>query len=106
MSSSTTRSTRPSTNWKKARSSTGRPHHHRDRRGELLRAHGQLDSRSRSNTLYASRRASAKRPWYRSALTYSIATGLIQFGLGIQANYGIDNMRFLKPGADRATPCS
>jgi acyl dehydratase len=24
-------------------------------------------------------------------------TGLIQFGLSIQANYGIDNMRFLKP---------
>ncbi|MGE4242009.1 MaoC/PaaZ C-terminal domain-containing protein [Ramlibacter sp.] len=33
----------------------------------------------------------------QGSLTYSVVTGLIQFGLGIQANYGIDNMRFLAP---------
>ncbi|HRP21253.1 MaoC family dehydratase [Alicycliphilus denitrificans] len=49
-----------------------------------------------SNTLYASKTRFGKR-LVQGALTYSIATGLIQFGLGIQANYGIDNMRFLKP---------
>ncbi|TEA71912.1 MaoC/PaaZ C-terminal domain-containing protein [Allopusillimonas ginsengisoli] len=49
-----------------------------------------------SNVVYSSKTRFAKR-LVQGALTYSIATGLIQFGLGIQANYGIDNMRFLKP---------
>jgi len=49
-----------------------------------------------SNTVYSSQTRFGKR-LVQGALTYSIATGLIQFGLGIQANYGIDNMRFLKP---------
>lgn len=33
----------------------------------------------------------------QGSLTYSVVTGLIQFGPSIQANYGIDDMRFLKP---------
>ena len=49
-----------------------------------------------SNIIYSSKTRFGKR-MVQGALTYSIATGLIQFGLGIQANYGIDNMRFLKP---------
>ncbi len=49
-----------------------------------------------SNIVYSSKTRFGKR-LVQGALTYSIATGLIQFGLGIQANYGIDNMRFLKP---------
>jgi acyl dehydratase len=49
-----------------------------------------------SNTHSASKTRFGKR-LVQGALTYSIATGLIQFGLGIQANYGIDNMRFLAP---------
>lgn len=49
-----------------------------------------------SNAHYASKTRFGKR-LVQGALTYSIATGLIQFGLGIQANYGIDNMRFLSP---------
>jgi acyl dehydratase len=49
-----------------------------------------------SNTHYASKTRFGKRV-VQGSLTYSIVTGLIQFGLGIQANYGIDNMRFLAP---------
>ena len=33
----------------------------------------------------------------QGSLTYSLMTGLIQFGPAIQANYGIDNLRYLKP---------
>ena len=33
----------------------------------------------------------------QGSLTYSIMTGLITFGPSIQANYGIDNLRYLKP---------
>jgi acyl dehydratase len=49
-----------------------------------------------SNVKYASKTRFGKR-LVQGSLTYSIVTGLIQFGLGIQANYGIDNMRFLSP---------
>lgn len=49
-----------------------------------------------SNVHYASKTRFGKR-LVQGALTYSICTGLIQFGLGIQANYGIDHMRFLAP---------
>jgi acyl dehydratase len=49
-----------------------------------------------SNIVYSSKTRFGKR-LVQGALTYSIATGLVQFGLGFQANYGIDNMRFLKP---------
>lgn len=49
-----------------------------------------------SNTHYASKTRFGKR-LVQGSLTYAIVTGLIQFGLGIQANYGIDNMRFLAP---------
>ncbi len=49
-----------------------------------------------SDVIFSAKSRFAKRV-VQGALTYSIATGLIQFGLGIQANYGIDNMRFLSP---------
>ncbi len=49
-----------------------------------------------SNVHYAAKTRFGKR-LVQGSLTYSIVTGLIQFGLGIQANYGIDNMRFLAP---------
>lgn len=49
-----------------------------------------------SNVHYASKTRFGKR-LVQGSLTYSIVTGLIQFGLGIQANYGIDNMRFRNP---------
>jgi len=49
-----------------------------------------------SNVHYASKTRFGKR-LVQGSLTYSIVTGLIQFGLGIQANYGIDNMRFRSP---------
>ena len=49
-----------------------------------------------SNVHYASKTRFGKR-LVQGSLTYAIVTGLIQFGLGIQANYGIDNMRFLAP---------
>lgn len=49
-----------------------------------------------SNTHYASKTRFGKR-LVQGSLTYTVVTGLIQFGLGIQANYGIDNMRFLAP---------
>lgn len=58
-----------------------------------------------SNTVYSSKTRFAKR-LVQGALTYSIATGLIQFGLGIQANYGLDNMRFLKPVCINDTVCA
>ncbi len=49
-----------------------------------------------SNVNYAEKTRFGRR-LVQGALTYSILTGLIQFGLGIQANYGIDNMRFRAP---------
>lgn len=49
-----------------------------------------------SNVHYASKTRFGKR-LVQGSLTYAIVTGLIQFGLGIQANYGIDHMRFLSP---------
>ncbi|WP_077003017.1 MaoC/PaaZ C-terminal domain-containing protein [Variovorax sp. KK3] len=49
-----------------------------------------------SNVHYASKTRFGKR-LVQGSLTYSIVTGLIQFGLGIQANYGIDRMRFRNP---------
>ncbi|MBC3191701.1 dehydratase [Pseudonocardia sp. C8] len=33
----------------------------------------------------------------QGSLTYSIVTGLIQFGPAVQANYGLDRMRYTKP---------
>jgi acyl dehydratase len=49
-----------------------------------------------SNTHYAEQTRFKER-LVQGALTYSIVTGLISFGPPIQANYGIDNQRFLKP---------
>jgi acyl dehydratase len=49
-----------------------------------------------SNVHYASKTRFGER-LVQGSLTYSVVTGLIQFGLGIQANYGIDNMRFRAP---------
>jgi acyl dehydratase len=49
-----------------------------------------------SNVHYASNTRFGER-LVQGSLTYSVVTGLIQFGPSIQANYGIDNMRFLKP---------
>jgi acyl dehydratase len=49
-----------------------------------------------SNTQYAAKTRFGKR-LVQGSLTYAVVTGLIQFGLGIQANYGIDQMRFLAP---------
>ena len=49
-----------------------------------------------SNTHYASK-TRFKQRLVQGSLTYSVVTGLIQFGLGIQANYGIDHMRFRAP---------
>ena len=49
-----------------------------------------------SNAYYASKTRFGQR-LVQGSLTYSVVTGLIQFGLGIQANYGIDNMRFRAP---------
>ncbi|MGH3556091.1 MAG: MaoC/PaaZ C-terminal domain-containing protein [Mycobacterium sp.] len=49
-----------------------------------------------SNIRYASQTRFGER-LVQGSLTYSVLTGLIQFGPSIQANYGIDNMRFLKP---------
>jgi acyl dehydratase len=49
-----------------------------------------------SNVHYASKTRFKER-LVQGSLTYSVVTGLIQFGLGIQANYGIDNMRFRAP---------
>lgn len=33
----------------------------------------------------------------QGSLTYSVVTGLIQFGPSIHASYGLDNLRYLKP---------
>lgn len=49
-----------------------------------------------SNVNYAAHTRFGER-LVQGALTYSILTGLIQFGLSIQANYGIDAMRFRRP---------
>jgi acyl dehydratase len=51
-----------------------------------------------SNKHYAEKTRFGKR-LVQGSLTYSIMTGLIQFGPSIQANYGIDNLRYLKPVA-------
>ncbi|WP_409464939.1 MaoC/PaaZ C-terminal domain-containing protein [Amycolatopsis sp. GA6-003] len=51
-----------------------------------------------SNKHYAEQTRFGKR-LVQGSLTYSIMTGLIQFGPSIQANYGIDNLRYLKPVA-------
>ncbi|MYW97419.1 dehydratase [Amycolatopsis rubida] len=51
-----------------------------------------------SNKHYAGQTRFGKR-LVQGSLTYSIMTGLIQFGPSIQANYGIDNLRYLKPVA-------
>lgn len=49
-----------------------------------------------SNTEYA-----AKTRWgeriVQGQLTFSLISGLLQFGPAIQANYGVDKMRFLHP---------
>lgn len=49
-----------------------------------------------SNVHYASQTRFGER-LVQGSLTYSIMTGLITFGPSIQANYGIDNLRYLKP---------
>ncbi|MBY8856907.1 dehydratase [Nocardia sp. CA2R105] len=49
-----------------------------------------------SNVHYASQTRFGERI-VQGSLTYSLMTGLIQFGPSIQANYGIDNLRYLKP---------
>lgn len=49
-----------------------------------------------SNIHYAAQTRFGER-LVQGSLTYSLMTGLIQFGPSIQANYGIDNLRYLKP---------
>ncbi|MFF0494012.1 MaoC/PaaZ C-terminal domain-containing protein [Nocardia sp. NPDC004068] len=49
-----------------------------------------------SNVHYAAQTRFGERI-VQGSLTYSVMTGLIQFGPSIQANYGIDNLRYLKP---------
>jgi acyl dehydratase len=49
-----------------------------------------------SNAHYAAQTRFGER-LVQGSLTYSLMTGLIQFGPSIQANYGIDNLRYLKP---------
>ncbi|MET7511823.1 MaoC/PaaZ C-terminal domain-containing protein [Streptomyces albidoflavus] len=49
-----------------------------------------------SNVHYASQTRFGER-LVQGSLTYSVMTGLITFGPSIQANYGIDNLRYLKP---------
>ncbi|MEV0075351.1 MaoC/PaaZ C-terminal domain-containing protein [Nocardia neocaledoniensis] len=49
-----------------------------------------------SNVHYAAQTRFGER-LVQGSLTYSLMTGLIQFGPSIQANYGIDNLRYLKP---------
>jgi acyl dehydratase len=49
-----------------------------------------------SNIEYASKTRFGER-LVQGSLTYSIMTGLIKFGPPIQANYGIDNLRYLAP---------
>jgi acyl dehydratase len=49
-----------------------------------------------SNTEYASKTRWGER-LVQGQLTFSLISGLLQFGPAIQANYGVDNMRFLNP---------
>ena len=49
-----------------------------------------------ANTHYASKTRFGER-LVQGSLVYAILTGLIQFGPAVQANYGLDNMRYLKP---------
>lgn len=49
-----------------------------------------------SNVKYAEQ-TRFKQRLVQGSLTYSIITGLISFGPPIQANYGIDNLRYLSP---------
>ncbi|MYV97802.1 MaoC/PaaZ C-terminal domain-containing protein [Streptomyces sp. SID3343] len=49
-----------------------------------------------SNVHYAAQTRFGER-LVQGSLTYSIMTGLITFGPPIQANYGIDNLRYLTP---------
>ncbi|ALJ19260.1 MaoC family dehydratase [Microbacterium sp. No. 7] len=49
-----------------------------------------------SNVHYAAQTRFGER-LVQGSLTYSIVTGLISFGPPIQANYGIDNLRYLAP---------
>ncbi|MBV6759825.1 MaoC/PaaZ C-terminal domain-containing protein [Rhodococcus opacus] len=49
-----------------------------------------------SNVHYASQTRFGER-LVQGSLTYSIMTGLITFGPPIQANYGINNLRYLTP---------
>jgi acyl dehydratase len=49
-----------------------------------------------SNIEYANKTRFGER-LVQGSLTYSIMTGLISFGPSIQANYGIDNLRYLNP---------
>lgn len=49
-----------------------------------------------SNVEYASKTRWGKR-LVQGQLTFSLISGLLQFGPAIQANYGVDNLRFLNP---------
>ena len=49
-----------------------------------------------SNVNYASKTRWGKRI-VQGQLTFSLISGLLQFGPAIQANYGVDNLRFLHP---------
>lgn len=49
-----------------------------------------------SNTHYASKTRFGER-LVQGSLVYAIIPGLIQFGPVVQANYGLDNLRYLKP---------
>jgi acyl dehydratase len=49
-----------------------------------------------SNTEYASKTRWGER-LVQGMLTFTLISGLLQFGPAIQANYGVDKMRFLNP---------
>jgi acyl dehydratase len=49
-----------------------------------------------SNVEYAAKTRWGKRV-VQGQLTFSLVSGLLQFGPAIQANYGVDNLRFLNP---------
>lgn len=49
-----------------------------------------------SNVEYAAKTRWGKRI-VQGQLTFSLISGLLQFGPAIQANYGVDNLRFLHP---------
>jgi len=49
-----------------------------------------------SNTVYAEKTRWGKRI-VQGQLTFSLISGLLQFGPAIQANYGVDKLRFLHP---------